>query len=83
MNAGRLVTLEEAERRADQKKAVINGAEPINGTFGTIGTRIQEQPARQGVWDGPDLSLLGTGRTQPPKFPTDLLGKFWEDWCVG
>jgi hypothetical protein len=84
MNAGRLViTLEEAERRADQEKAVINGAEPLNGTIGTIGTRVQEQPARQGASDAPDLSLLGNGRTQPPKFPTDLLGKFWEDWCVG
>jgi hypothetical protein len=33
-------------------------------------------------WDHPDMSYLGNGRTTPPKFPLDLLPKFWGDWCA-
>jgi Protein of unknown function (DUF3987) len=74
--------LDEALRRSNHKKPVHNGAQAVNsdfGTFGTIGTPVKAPAGRP--WDAPDLSLLGTGRTLPPKFPTEFLGPFWQKWC--
>jgi hypothetical protein len=45
------------------------------GTIGTIGTAVP------GVWSEPDLSYLGSGRSQPVPFPAELLGPFWGGWC--
>jgi hypothetical protein len=33
-------------------------------------------------WDRPDMSYLGNGRSVPPRFPIELLPKFWGDWCA-
>jgi hypothetical protein len=45
------------------------------GTIGTIGTAVPS------VWSEPDLSYLGSGRSQPAPFPAELLGPFWGSWC--
>jgi hypothetical protein len=67
--------------RPNQKKSISNGAGPLKNGFGTFVTN-DTPPAGQQLWDPLDLSLLGTGRTRPPQFPTALLGSFWERWCV-
>jgi hypothetical protein len=46
------------------------------GTIGTIGTALES------AWSEPDLSYLGTGRSDPVPFPADLLGPFWGNWCA-
>jgi hypothetical protein len=28
----------------------------------------------------PDMTVLGSGRSAPPPFPTELLGPFWSEW---
>ena len=33
------------------------------------------------MWSEPDLSYLGSGRSDPAPFPTELLGSFWRNWC--
>ena len=35
------------------------------------------------LWQHPDLSYLGSGRTAPPAFPLDALGEAWSPWCAG
>ncbi|GEO18686.1 DUF3987 domain-containing protein [Microvirga aerophila] len=45
------------------------------GTIGTIGTRAES------VWSEPELSYLGSGRSQPVPFPVELLGSSWGNWC--
>jgi hypothetical protein len=37
--------------------------------------------ARAPSWEHPDLTLLGTGRSPSPKFPTHCLGTFFDQWC--
>ncbi len=46
------------------------------GSFGNFGTTSDEQ-----VWGEPDPFYLGSGRSKPVHFPSDLLGSFWGDWC--
>lgn len=45
---------------------------PENERFGSFGTTSDEQ-----AWGEPDLFYLGSGRSSPVPFPTDLLGPFW------
>ncbi|MCZ8101890.1 MAG: DUF3987 domain-containing protein [Burkholderiales bacterium] len=33
------------------------------------------------VFRDPDMSLLGTGRSKPPPFPTQVLGPSWSNWA--
>lgn len=51
----------------------IEGSFGTNGTIGTV-TSDQFRPL--------DLTYLGTGRTEPPRFPAELLGEVWGEWCV-
>jgi hypothetical protein len=51
----------------------------VFGTIGTIGTSGTDD---QSTWAEPDMSYLGTGRSDPVSFPADLLGPFWSDWCL-
>jgi hypothetical protein len=33
------------------------------------------------TWPTPDTTIMGAERTPAPKFPIELLGSFWSDWC--
>ncbi|WP_158266863.1 DUF3987 domain-containing protein [Alsobacter soli] len=56
----------------------LNAAHSARPNFGSW----QERKAEPGEWDKPDLSLLGSGRTAPPKFPVDVFGDFWAKFVV-
>ena len=43
--------------------------------------KIAEEP-EPALWQTPDLSYLGSGRTAPPTFPLDALGETWGPWCA-
>jgi Protein of unknown function (DUF3987) len=45
------------------------------GNFGHFGTTSEEP------WGEPDMFYLGSGRSKPVPFPTDVLGPFWGEWC--
>lgn len=53
-----------------------DGDDNLSGVIGTNGADFSE------AWENPDLSLLGVNRRPAPRFPTELLGPFWQDWAV-
>jgi len=35
------------------------------------------------LWPLPDMSVLQSGRRDPPKLPLELFGAAWQDWIEG
>jgi hypothetical protein len=61
------------ELRLEELRSEAASPDPI-GTSDTIGTAGAFRPL--------DRSMLGTGRSPAPEFPTRLLGQKWGAWCV-
>jgi hypothetical protein len=34
------------------------------------------------TWPTPDTTIIGAERTPAPRFPIELLGPFWSNWCT-